>query len=133
MVHERFLKPSFLFKYTSKCCEVPNLITIASAHPLFDSNIHSSDDDILIQVFLPLLFQVLVPKLVPHLTSNFSSRYSFNIHQFIDWIIMTGVIFVISSFNPTAFFGSSFSSYFTLPQVYDQVLFPVLIQVLIDR
>ena len=103
MVQERFLKPSFFFKYTSKCCEVPSLIPIASAPPLFNSNIDSSDDNTLIQVFLPLLFQVSVPKLVPHLPSNFNSRYSFDIPQFFSWIIMNGFIFVISSFDqPTS-------------------------------
>ena len=101
MVQERFLKPSFFFKYTSKCYEVQSIIPIASAPPLFDSNIDSSDDNTLIQVFLPLLFQVSVPKLVPHLPSNFNSRYSFDIPQFFSWIIMNGFIFVISSFDQT--------------------------------
>ena len=95
MVQECFLKPSFFFKYTSKCCRVPSLIPIASAPPLFNSNIDSSDDNTLIQVFLPLLFQVSVPKLVPHLPSNFNSRYSFDIPQFFSWIIMNGLFSLI--------------------------------------
>ena len=101
MVQERSFKPSFIFKYAPNCCEVPSLHPVASEPPLFDLDIDSSDDDILIQVFLPLLFQVSVPKLVPHLTFDLSSSYLFDIHQFINWKIVTGVIFVISSFNPT--------------------------------
>ena len=45
---------------------------------------------------------------------------------------MTGVIFVIR-FQSNYFFGSSLNSWFQLPEVYNQVMFSVLIQVLIDK
>ena len=52
----------FLLQVYFQVLWIPSLIPFASAPPLFNSNIDSSDDDILIQVFLPLLFQVSVPQ-----------------------------------------------------------------------